>query len=141
MARPTSDLPLLVLSILARQSAHAYGIAKTIKQTSDGSLTFQANAVYPVLKRFEAQGWIKGHEVEEPRAIIRHYTTPTGKLERGKMHLKYLIFLRAKLKVLLVGETDPTRLETISEQMVEIEQQIEQFNQRNQTPVQTVFKS
>lgn len=103
MARPTSDLPLLVLEILRHQERHGYGVAEEIKTRSDGDLEFQRGAIYPVLASLEADGFVSGRDVEQSRRIIRYYSlTQQGERKLEAQRTVFLKTLRGKLKI--IGE-------------------------------------
>ena len=51
---------LAILSLLEEGEAHGYKIAKGIEERSGGALRFTLAALYPLLYRMEARGWIKG---------------------------------------------------------------------------------
>ncbi|NJK44933.1 MAG: helix-turn-helix transcriptional regulator [Pleurocapsa sp. SU_196_0] len=103
MARPTSDLPILVLTILRHQERHGYGVAEEIKTRSDGDLEFKRGAIYPILASLEADGLVIGRDSQESRRTIRYYQLT----EQGERHLEaqrrtFHKTLRGKLKI--IGE-------------------------------------
>ena len=49
---------MLVLRTLLAGSLHGYGIAKSIRGTSNEALDIEFGSLYPALKRLEAKGWI-----------------------------------------------------------------------------------
>ena len=53
------SLPLLVLHVLAQGENHGYGIAKLIKDQSEGVLDFKEGTLYPTLHGMEKQGLIR----------------------------------------------------------------------------------
>ena len=50
----------LVLSILAEGDSYGYAILKRVSELSGGELQWTDGMLYPVLHRFEPQGYIKG---------------------------------------------------------------------------------
>ena len=63
MARPKTELlkgtlDLLVLNTLASGSAHGYGIARLIEDTTHDALQIEEGSLYPALYRMEDRGWI-----------------------------------------------------------------------------------
>ena len=63
MARPKTELlkgtlDLLVLNTLASGSAHGYGIARWIEDTTHDALQIEEGSLYPALYRMEDRGWI-----------------------------------------------------------------------------------
>ena len=55
---------LLILSLVEARARHGYEIGKLIEQRSNGTITFSAAALYPLLYRLEKRGWIHGRWVE-----------------------------------------------------------------------------
>lgn len=51
-------LDVLILKALAWGAQHGFGIARWIRQTTDGDLTIEDSALYPALHRMEHRGWI-----------------------------------------------------------------------------------
>ncbi len=51
-------LPLLVLSLLAREDQYGYQIIKNLAETSDGVFTFKEGTLYPVLHGLERDGFV-----------------------------------------------------------------------------------
>ncbi|MBN1965189.1 MAG: helix-turn-helix transcriptional regulator [Anaerolineae bacterium] len=67
------SLPLLILHILSRGPKHGYGIAKTIRQQSDGLLDFAEGTLYPTLHDLEQRGLIEAFEQEVRGRARRTY--------------------------------------------------------------------
>jgi PadR family transcriptional regulator PadR len=73
------SLPLLVLHVLAQTPNHGYGIAKLIKEQSQGVLDFKEGTLYPTLHGLEKQGLIDPYQQEEGGRMRRCYRlTQTG---------------------------------------------------------------
>jgi PadR family transcriptional regulator, regulatory protein PadR len=51
-------LDLLILKVLARESAHGWAISKRIQLLSGDVLSVGQGSLYPALYRLEHQGWI-----------------------------------------------------------------------------------
>lgn len=51
-------LEMLVLKTLRMGESHGYGIAQSIKQASNETLSLEAGSLYPALQRLELQGLI-----------------------------------------------------------------------------------
>jgi len=51
-------LDLLILKLLARESAHGWSISKQIQVLSGDVLSVGQGSLYPALHRLEHQGWI-----------------------------------------------------------------------------------
>jgi transcriptional regulator len=67
------SLPLLVLHVLAQGANHGYGIAKLIKDQSQGVLDFKEGTLYPTLHGMEKQGLIEAYQQEESGRMRRYY--------------------------------------------------------------------
>ena len=53
-------LDLLILQTLKWDPLHGYGIARWVKDATDGTLELEEGVLYPALRRLEARGWIRG---------------------------------------------------------------------------------
>ena len=51
-------LDMLILKTLTRAPLHGYGIAQSIKRTSDDVLTVEEGSLYPALQRMLIKGWV-----------------------------------------------------------------------------------
>ena len=51
-------LDLLILRVLARGTAHGYGIAQQIKKISEEVLQVGESSLYPALQRLLLSGWV-----------------------------------------------------------------------------------
>jgi PadR family transcriptional regulator PadR len=73
-------LDLLILTILALQPMHGWGIAQRIRQISQEVLQVNQGALYPALHRLEQQGWIRAKwgESENNRRAKFYSLTPDG---------------------------------------------------------------
>lgn len=79
MARKPELLPgtldMLILKTLTRGALHGYGIALSIKRSSDDVLTVEEGSLYPALQRLLVQGWVKGEwKTTETGRRARFYT-------------------------------------------------------------------
>jgi len=72
---------LLILSLIDAKPRHGYEISKLIDSLSEGTLSFQAASLYPLLYRLEARGFIQGRWVEKAGQRRRRYyrITPAGR--------------------------------------------------------------
>ena len=72
---------LLILALVQSRARHGYEIGKLIEQHSDGTISFSAAALYPLLYRLEKRGWVKGTWVERAGQRRRRYyrLTPGGR--------------------------------------------------------------
>jgi len=82
--QPGSDsigtLDLLILSCLAREQMHGFGIAEYLHSASD-AFHVEEGSLYPALHRLESQGWIESAwGVSENNRRARFYKlTPRGR--------------------------------------------------------------
>jgi len=78
-------LDLLILKTLTRAPQHGYGIALSIKQSSQYFLTVEEGSLYPALQRLLLQGWVKAQwKQTETNRRARYYTlTPAGRKQLG----------------------------------------------------------
>ncbi|MGH9158800.1 MAG: PadR family transcriptional regulator [Vicinamibacteraceae bacterium] len=52
-------LDLLILKALSCASAHGYGVARWIEQSTGDALAVGEGTLYPALHRLEERGWVK----------------------------------------------------------------------------------
>ncbi|MGC2618162.1 MAG: PadR family transcriptional regulator [Acidobacteriaceae bacterium] len=89
MARKPDLLPgtldMLILKTLTRGALHGYGIAASIKRTSDEVLTVEEGSLYPALQRLLLQGWVKAEwKMTDTNRRARYYTlTAAGRKQLG----------------------------------------------------------
>jgi len=78
---PQGTLDMLILRILALDSAHGYGIAQRLQQISRDAVRVNQGSLYPALHRFEERGWLKAEwRVSETGREARFYAlTPAGR--------------------------------------------------------------
>ena len=87
MARRPDLLPgtldLLILKTLTRAPLHGYGIALSIKRTSEDVLTVEEGSLYPALQRLLLQGWVKAEwKMTETNRRARYYTLTADGLKQ-----------------------------------------------------------
>src|SRR6202046_4094746 len=78
-------LDMLILKTLARAPMHGYGVALSIKRSSDEVLTVEEGSLYPALQRLLLQGWVKAEwKMTETKRRARFYTlTAAGRKQLG----------------------------------------------------------
>lgn len=54
-------LDVLVLKALVRGSQHGYGVARWIRETTDGDLEIEEGALYTALHRMERRKWLESN--------------------------------------------------------------------------------
>ncbi len=90
MAIASSDLlqgtlQILILKALLAESAHGYGIARWIEQTTDDALRVEEGSLYPALRRLEDKGFITSSwGLSDNNRRARYYTLSTA----GRAHLR-----------------------------------------------------
>jgi transcriptional regulator len=78
---PQGTLDMLILRILALDSAHGYGIAQRIQQLSRDAVQPTQGALYPALHRLEQRGWLRAEwrESETGREAKFYSLTAKGR--------------------------------------------------------------
>src|ERR1700688_2643010 len=90
-------LDMLVLRTLLAGSLTGYGIAKSIRSTSNEALDIEFGSLYPALKRLEAKSWIaSGWETSEHKRRAKFYKlTAAGRKHLIREHSKWADFVSA----------------------------------------------
>jgi len=82
----TGTLELLILRTLQGEPVHGYGIARHIRERTEGVLEVEQGALYPALHRLNRKSWVTGSwgETETGRRARFYTLTQKGKraLER-----------------------------------------------------------
>ncbi len=87
---------LLILSAVESRERHGYDIAQMIERESDGTLTFYAASLYPLLYRLEKREWIAGRWMLSNGRRRRMYKiTPAGKKVLAARRSRWRAFARA----------------------------------------------
>jgi transcriptional regulator len=73
---------VLILALLEDRSRHGYEIGRLIDQRSDGTISFHAASLYPMLYRLEDRGLIDGRWVEKAGQRRRRYYRLTAEGRR-----------------------------------------------------------
>ncbi len=76
---------MLILKTLTRAPLHGYGIALSIKRTSEDVLTVEEGSLYPALQRLLLQGWVSAEwKMTETNRRARYYKlTAAGRKQLG----------------------------------------------------------
>lgn len=71
--------PLLILHLVREEPAYGNSIMARIREISAGTMSVSPNTVYPLLRRLEEKGYVKG-EWERPETRSRRFyeITPRG---------------------------------------------------------------
>ena len=74
-------LDIIVLSLIAEQSDHGYGIIERLKRQSEGSLDISEGAIYPLLHRLESKKLVSAHwgRTVHNRRAKQYQITETGR--------------------------------------------------------------
>ena len=78
-------LAILILKTLLVGSAHGYGIARWIEQTTDDVLRIEEGSLYPALRRLEDKAWVASEwGLSENNRRARYYSITAS----GRKHLR-----------------------------------------------------
>jgi PadR family transcriptional regulator PadR len=88
---------LAILAVLADAPLHGYEIAKRIRQHTDGVISFDVAALYPVLYSMETRGWLDAswEEAASGRRRRCYRLTPEGKRRLQPLRQEWREFFRA----------------------------------------------
>src|SRR3982750_2812387 len=91
---------LLILSLVESRERHGYDIAQMIERESEGTLTFYAASLYPLLYRLEKREWLTGRwMVSNGRRRRMYRITPAGKKVLATQRSRWRAFARAVNKL------------------------------------------
>jgi transcriptional regulator len=95
-------LDLLILRVLARGTAHGYGIAQQIKNISEDVLQVGESSLYPALQRLLLNGWVIAEwGASENNRRARYYRlTPSGRKQLAVEHEEFQRIIVAIQRVL-----------------------------------------
>ena len=93
---------MLILRVLARGSAHGYGIAQRIKNVSDEVLQVGESSLYPALQRLLLNGWVKAEwGASENNRRARYYSlTAAGRKQLAAEREEFQQMVMAIQKIL-----------------------------------------
>jgi PadR family transcriptional regulator, regulatory protein PadR len=76
----SGHLDLLLLSALAAEPRHGYGVIEHVRRTSGGRFDYPEGTIYPALHRLEAEGLLRsGWRQEDGRRRRVYELTGSGK--------------------------------------------------------------
>ena len=85
---PQGTLDLMILTILAREPLHGYGVSQRLATDSRGEFLVNQGSLFPALYRLEADGKLKAEwrPTENNRRAKYYRLTPSGRrqLERHR---------------------------------------------------------
>lgn len=95
-------LDVLVLKALEPGPRHGYGVARWIRETTDGTLEIEEGALYTALHRMEGRGWLASEwGLSENNRRARFYElTPAGRRQLQKQAGTWQTYADAVFKVL-----------------------------------------
>jgi transcriptional regulator len=102
----TGTLDLLILRTLLTDPVHGYGIARCIRDWTEGVLDVEQGALYPALHRLNRKGFIRGEwgETETGRRARFYYLTDKGHSALEKESARWDEHAQAVYAVLGHGE-------------------------------------
>jgi DNA-binding PadR family transcriptional regulator len=84
----TRDIfPLLILHLVREEPGYGNSIMAQIREISAGTMSVSPNTVYPLLRRLEEKGYVKG-EWERPDTRSRRFYTITPRGEEKYQEIK-----------------------------------------------------
>lgn len=77
----------IVLAILKREESYGYAIIQTVREVSDGRLTWSDGMLYPLLHRLEDAGLVRSHwrKADTGRRRKYYHITPGGEEELQRL--------------------------------------------------------
>ncbi len=93
---------MLILKTLSRGSAHGYGIAQQLKQSSEDVLQVGESSLYPALQRLLLNGWVRAEwGASENNRRARYYTlTAAGRKQLAAEKEEFDRMIGAILRVM-----------------------------------------
>jgi PadR family transcriptional regulator PadR len=79
--------PLLILHLVREEPGYGNSIMAQIREISAGAMSVSPNTVYPLLRRLEEKGYVKG-EWERPETRSRRFYTITPRGEEKYREIK-----------------------------------------------------
>jgi transcriptional regulator len=99
-------LDMLILKTLTRGALHGYGIAASIKRTSDEVLTVEEGSLYPALQRMLKAGWLQSEMGVSPRnRPVRIYKVTAAGMQRLEAEISSFEKMFAGITRVLTAET------------------------------------
>lgn len=80
-AFPPGSLDLVLLSLIAKESAHGYRLARLVEEVSGGRLAVEEGSLYPALQRLKRGKLVEAEwQTQESGREVRVYSvTPAGR--------------------------------------------------------------
>lgn len=82
--------PVLILHLISEKPEYGNSIINKIRTMTDGVMSVSPNAIYPLLRRLEEKGYVKG-EWERPDTRSRRFysITPLGEKKYAEMKERF----------------------------------------------------
>ena len=95
-------LDVLILTTLANEPMHGWGISQRIQQVSQDVLQINQGSLYPALYRLESKGWIRSHwgNSENNRRAKFYELTRSGRRQLAEETVGWERFVAAVGRVL-----------------------------------------
>lgn len=96
-------LDMLILKTLARSGTlHGYGVAESIRETTDGVLDVEEGSLYPALQRLMLEGWVDTEwgKSDNNRRARFYRLTPDGRKQLAREVANFERTMEAVLRVL-----------------------------------------
>ena len=86
--------PLLILHLVRERPGYGNSIMARIREISAGAMSVSPNTVYPLLRRLEEKGYVKG-EWERPETRSRRFyaITPRGEQKYQEIKARFEVHL------------------------------------------------
>ena len=86
--------PLLILHLVRQRPGYGNSIMARIREISAGAMSVSPNTVYPLLRRLEEKGYVKG-EWERPETRSRRFyaITPRGEQKYQEIKARFEVHL------------------------------------------------
>ncbi len=75
---PLTEPAFLILTALAEQPLHGYGMIEDVKRISEGAVTLHAGTLYTVIDRLSRDGLVEIEREEIVQSRLRRYYRLTG---------------------------------------------------------------
>jgi PadR family transcriptional regulator len=95
-------LDLLILTILARDAMHGYGLIQRLRELTGGVFSITPGSLFPSLQRLEENGWIAGEwgTSENNRRARFYKLTKEGRKQLAREEKEWQAITLAMAKVL-----------------------------------------
>ena len=102
-------LDLLVLKALVFGAQHGYGVARFVRETTNGRLDVEEGALYTALHRLERRGWVESEwGVSENNRRAKYYAlTADGRRGLRQQTRTWTDYAEAVFMVLRAEEAQP----------------------------------